>query len=117
MGAAEIDNGYVMHLCRQTGLDAFIAQQKEGFDTVLDSAGKRLPRGVIQKILLVRALAAKPQLLLIEEPTEGLEGGIKTKVIELLSNLPSATVIAATNDKDFISKCTKVISLTPQTSN
>lgn len=115
MGADDIDKEHVLELCRRTGLDAFISQQKEGFDAVLDSAGKRLPRGVIQKILLVRALAAKPKLLLIEEPTEGLEGEIKTKVIELLLNLPSVTVIAATNDKDFISKCTKEISLSPQT--
>ena len=44
----------------KVGLNDFIASLKDGYDTMLDPTGKRLPRNVIHKILLVRALAGNP---------------------------------------------------------
>lgn len=111
MGAHNVDNDYLLHLCNQTGLQGFISRQKEGFDTVLDPAGKRLPRGVIQRILLVRALVQKPLLLLIEEPTNGIEGDGKKEIQDLLLQLPHTTVIAVTADENFINACGQTISL------
>ncbi len=113
MGAAAIDNEYLRHLCSQTGLDLFIASQKKGFDTPLYPIGKRLPRGVIQKILIVRALVQKPRLLLVEKPAAGIEGEAKKRIEDLLLQLP-ATVIFVTTDDGLIQRCNRAIHLTKE---
>lgn len=114
MGNDRIDNGYLLELCRKVGLDEFIASLKEGFDTVLDPAGKKLPRGIIQKILLVRALVQKPRLLLVEEPAGGIEGKQQQSIYELLLKLNNTTVIAVSNDETFLQSCQSAINLSSQ---
>ena len=48
------------------GLLEFVRQQPEGFDTMLDPEGRRLPSSVIQKIILARSIAHRPQITLVE---------------------------------------------------
>ncbi|HVF82248.1 MAG TPA: ATP-binding cassette domain-containing protein [Flavisolibacter sp.] len=111
MGTADVDREYLQLLCRQTGLHTFIASQKAGFDTVLQPMGKQLPRGVIQRILLVRSLLQKPKLLLIEEPYSGIEGESKKQLQDLLFRLPYTTVITVSAGEESISLYNNVISL------
>ena len=111
MGATNVDRDYLLYLCKQTGLDSFVGAQKKGFDTELHPTGKRLARGVIQKILLVRALAQKPKLLLLEQPTDGIEGEDKKSIEQLLLQLKHTTLIAISADDDFIRSCPAAINL------
>ncbi len=110
----EADAAYVTQLCRQTGLHHFVALLPSGFDTELAPAGMRLPRNVVQKIRLVRALAHQPKLLLLEEPWQGIEAPYQHQIQQLLSSLPDATVVVATNNPIFAQKCSQVISLNHQ---
>ena len=110
----EADAAYVTQLCRQTGLHHFVALLPSGFDTELAPAGMRLPRNVVQKIRLVRALAHQPKLLLLEEPWQGIEAPYQQQIQQLLSSLPDATVVVATNNPAFAQKCSQVISLNHQ---
>jgi ABC-type bacteriocin/lantibiotic exporter with double-glycine peptidase domain len=111
MGRADIDRSYVSVLCERVGLQPFLFSLIEGFDTELDPTGKRLPRNVIQKILLVRALAHKPELLVLEEPWLGIEEQYKYGIERLLLDLPGTTVIVATNEESFAAQCTQIIRL------
>ena len=110
----EADAAYITQLCRQTGLHHFVALLPSGFDTELAPAGMRLPRNVVQKIRLVRALAHQPKLLLLEEPWQGIEAPYQQQIQQLLSSLPDATVVVATNNPAFAQKCSQVISLNHQ---
>jgi ABC-type bacteriocin/lantibiotic exporter with double-glycine peptidase domain len=112
MGRADVEESHVNHLMKQSGLHAFLAGLHSGFDTELDPTGKRLPRNVIQKILLVRALANRPRLLLMEEPWQGIEEQYRTGIQDFLLQLEGTTVIIATNDEGFASKCSQIIRLT-----
>ncbi|MBX2844702.1 MAG: ABC transporter ATP-binding protein/permease [Saprospiraceae bacterium] len=49
-------------------LRSFLSQQPRGIDTLLDAEGKTLPRSIIQKLLIARAIIHEPELLLMEEP-------------------------------------------------
>jgi ATP-binding cassette, subfamily B, bacterial len=89
---------------------SFLASQKDGFDTWLDPTGKRLSRNVIQKILLVRALAGDPKLLLLEEPWLGIEQPYQDQIKKLLlKNFPGTTVLIVSNDSEFAARCDKII--------
>jgi ABC-type lipoprotein export system ATPase subunit len=78
---------------------------------MLDPAGKRLPGSVIHKLLLVRALAGKPRLLLLEEPWMNSENGYRRQIIQLLSEIKNTTVIVVSSDEEFATQCDKVITM------
>lgn len=106
----DVNKAYLALLVEHTGLISFLQSLPYGYDTELDPTGKRLPLNVVHKILLVRALAHQPMLLLLEEPWRGLEESYKLTVQQLLLSLP-ATVVVITNDETFVNKANKTIQL------
>lgn len=111
LGDEGVDASYIAQLVQLTGLSSYIASLKEGFDTELDPTGKRLPKNTVFKILLVRALAHKPKLLLLEEPWQGFDEETTRQVQHLLLHQMGATVVVATNDAHFIRQCDQTIAL------
>jgi ABC-type bacteriocin/lantibiotic exporter with double-glycine peptidase domain len=111
MGKPVIDKEHINYLSGLTGLNAFLSSLPLGYDTELDPTGNRLPRNVIQKILLVRALAHKPQLLLMEEPWLGIEEQYRVDIQHMLLQLKDTTVIVAANDENFAARCNQTINL------
>jgi ATP-binding cassette subfamily B protein len=112
MGNPEVSLQRVNELAEKTGLLTYISTLNRGYDTELDAAGIRLPRNVIHKILLVRALAHNPSLLLLEEPWQGLEEKNKRQVQEtLLHESKNTTMLVVTNDEQFLQQCNKIIYL------
>lgn len=112
MGSDDIDANYLNELVEKTRLTPFLGELKFGYDTELDPAGKRLPRNVVQKILLVRALLHRPKLLLLEEPWQGMEEQHRFSIQDLLLNdLPGTTVIVASTSQTFARRCDQVITL------
>ena len=111
LGDDNVDAAYISALAQKTGLSSFIASLKEGFDTELDPTGNRLPKNVVLKILLVRALVHKPKLLLLEEPWQGIDEETARQIQHLLLAETEATVIVVTNDEAFIRQCDQTIAL------
>jgi ABC-type bacteriocin/lantibiotic exporter with double-glycine peptidase domain len=111
LGNQHIDVEYITQLVQLTSLSSFVSSLKEGYDTVLDPTGNRLPKNVVLKILLVRALAHHPKLLLLEEPWQGVDDETARQIQHLLLNDIAATVITATNDDEYIRQCDQTIEL------
>ncbi len=111
LGNESIKKEYIVDLANRTGLSEFINGLKEGYDTPLDPTGNRLARNVIHKILLVRALASNPRLLLLEDPWNNMAEVYRMQVMDLLLGLKDTTVVVVNNDNHFISQCTKIIHL------
>ena len=112
LGNEDITMESIVDFARKVGLDDFVNSLKYGYDTILDSIGKQLPRSVIHKLLLVRALAGKPPLLLLEEPWLNTEKGHRLQIIMLLNELKDTTLIVVSNDEEFAAGCDKVFTMT-----
>jgi ATP-binding cassette subfamily C protein LapB len=64
-----------MRLASQLGLDEVVYRLAQGYHTrVGDGSSDILPRGVVQRIAVVRALAAKPRVLLFDEANAAMDG-------------------------------------------
>ncbi len=112
MGNQYINPAQVILLFEMTGLQDYLATQKQGLNTVLSAAGNRLSEKVLRKILLIRALAGNPKLLLLEEPWQGLEAHQKNAIQQyFLNDLPGTTVLVVSNDKDFANQCDQIIEI------
>jgi ABC-type bacteriocin/lantibiotic exporter with double-glycine peptidase domain len=109
LGNPAITIDVVKEYAARTGLHDFIAAQKDGYDTLLDPTGKRLPRNVVHRILLVRALVSKPRLLLLEEPWMNMSREHRSQILQLLNAIKNTTLVVVTNDQEFIQQCDKVI--------
>lgn len=111
MGNSSISMEEITELAEITGLTGFVHEQKEGYDYLLDPAGKRLSKKVVQAILLMRALLGKHRLLLLEEPCLHLDKVNVQKILSFLKHDNDATIIIATNDETIASTCDKVLLL------
>ena len=80
-----------------------------------DELGKRphdLSGGQKQRVAIARALAAKPQLLLADEPTAALDSGTGREVVELLKRLAreqSCSVLMVTHDPRILDVADRLV--------
>lgn len=87
---------------RQIAMDA-LAQV--GMDTHLNTALGHLSGGQQQRVFIARALAQQPKVLLLDEPTTGLDITTQHNVIELVQQLHEElklTVLLITHDINMI---------------
>ena len=109
LGNDDIETREVIDLLSKAGLQSFYASLPNGFDTILDPTGKRLPKTVVHKILLVRALVGSPSLLLLEDPWMSVDEEHREQIIRLLLNNRNVTVVVVSNDPGFARMCGQVI--------
>jgi ABC-type bacteriocin/lantibiotic exporter with double-glycine peptidase domain len=94
------------------GLEDFVRSLPAGYDTGLDPLGKRLPKSIAQKLLLVRAIVDRPRLLILEDALEHVDESEKRKIIDfLVSNEVDWTLIAVSADPYFATQVDRVVVL------
>jgi ATP-binding cassette subfamily C protein CydC len=74
----------IREACRTAQVLAFVEAQPEGFETQVGTHGALLSGGEVQRLLLARALLASRPFLVLDEPTEGLDGATEARVLESL---------------------------------
>lgn len=70
----------------------------------LDTKLSKVSSGQLRKIIIARALYAKPDLLLLDDPTSHLDVASVEWLINYLKN-SKAAVVAASNNPSFMDKC------------
>lgn len=104
LGNQEIQANEILQLANRLGIEDFIAHFKNGFDQVIEPIGKKTPHSTIRKILLLRALSGKKNLLLLEEPWNGLDAQSTEKIKQYLLNETPCTCVVISNDQAFNQK-------------
>ncbi len=67
-----------------TMLTEWVASLPEGLDTPVGEAGRSVSGGEARRIALARALLLDPPVLILDEPTEGLDRATETRIVERL---------------------------------
>tara|TARA_B100001093_G_scaffold253501_1_gene242580 strand:- start:6710 stop:7402 length:693 start_codon:yes stop_codon:yes gene_type:complete len=83
-----------------------------GLEDELSKLPHDLSGGQKQRVAIARALAAKPQLLLADEPTAALDSGTGREVVELLKRLAreqSCSVLMVTHDPRILDVADRLV--------
>ena len=105
LGNSEYSVNEIVELADRIGLKPYISSLRLGFDTVLEPLGGRLNRAATNRLLILRAIAGKPKMLLLENPLEGFSDQSAIMLTNFLMNeMKDCTIIATTNNEYFKSK-------------
>lgn len=109
IGRPEATFEQVQWAVKNLRLETFISNLPLGFDTPLDPMGRKLPKSVIQKLLLARAIVHKPKLLLLEDALEHLDAAERAAIVDfLVDEKQDWSIVAVSGDAYFQSKVNRV---------
>jgi ABC-type multidrug transport system fused ATPase/permease subunit len=97
---------------RAAGAEAFIGGLPDGFETRLGQRGRRLSGGQRQRLAIARALVRDAPVLVLDEPTTGLDAAAKAAVLGPLRTLTGGrTTLVITHDPEVLAWADEVVEL------
>jgi iron complex transport system ATP-binding protein len=107
---------YIHELAAPTKHDIHIAYdaiKQVGIESIAHRSITTLSGGEHQLVLLARALAQQPRILLLDEPTSSLDPGNTAKVISILRTLSSQgiTLFFTTHDPSVAAECAHIVAM------
>jgi ATP-binding cassette subfamily B protein len=109
-GAPEADDEEVRAAAHAAGMDDFVDQLADGYDTVLTERGASLSGGQRQRVAIARALVRRSPLLLLDEPTSGLDAATERGVFDALRTLMrGTTTLLVTHDLSLVRESDEIL--------
>lgn len=111
-GCPDASDEEVRAAARAAGMDDFVEQLPDGYDTVLTERGASLSGGQRQRVTIARALVRKSPMLVLDEPTSGLDAATERGILDALRTLMrSTTTLLATHNMDLVREADEIIVL------
>lgn len=97
---------------RQAKAYDFIIEKDEGFDTEISRFDNKCSGGEMQRIAIARILLKRPEILIMDEATSGIDVVSEQEVMDALMNLMAGkTVVMVTHDANLIKKADNIVVL------
>jgi ABC-type bacteriocin/lantibiotic exporter with double-glycine peptidase domain len=94
----------------QMGLADFVRSLPKGYDTMLDTQGRRLPQGIVQRLLLARSVVDRPRLLIIEDVMDNISLERQRSVADFLMDRRHGwTLVTISTDPYIASLADRVV--------
>jgi ATP-binding cassette subfamily C protein LapB len=111
LGLPALSDSQILRAAGLTGLDAAIRNHPMGLEIPISEGGKGLSGGQRQLVGLTRLLLARPDILMLDEPTASMDASAETRVMKhLFEELPeNATVLVATHKAGVLKYVNRLI--------
>jgi ATP-binding cassette subfamily B protein len=111
-GRPEASDEEVRAAAEAAGLDELVARLPEGYDTVLTERGASLSGGQRQLLSIARALVRSSPILVLDEPTTGLDTVSQTRVVDAVRRLiRGTTTLFVTHDMRLVREASEIVVL------
>lgn len=111
-GCPDASDEQVLAAALDAGLEPLLLQLPDGLDTVVAERGASLSGGERQRVTIARALVRDSPVLLLDEPTTGLDPATKHGVVEtLVKVVHGRAALIATHDMDLAARADEVVLL------
>lgn len=112
LGRAEASDAEIEMAAKIAGAHAFITALPDGYDTILAERGATLSTGQRQRLALARAALRGSPIIVLDEPTNGLDPANEELVIAAIHRLAErATVLLITHDMALAASADRVLVL------
>ena len=110
LGRSFITLDMVQQAIQHIFLSDYIKSLPKGLDHGIEVSGGKLPKSIVQRIILARSIVNNPKLLLVENQLDLIEEDIRKKIIDFLTDKKNAwTLICISNDQYLQSTVDHVI--------
>ncbi|WAA12921.1 thiol reductant ABC exporter subunit CydC [Fervidibacillus halotolerans] len=110
LGKEDATKEEIERVIRQVGLDQYIHSLPKGLDTQMEEAGQRFSGGERQRIALARILLKDTPVVVLDEPTVGLDPETELDLLSTMFNvLKEKTVILITHHLIGLEKMDQII--------
>jgi ABC-type multidrug transport system fused ATPase/permease subunit len=111
-GRPGASNEEIVEAARIAGAHEFIELLPEGYDTRVGQRGRSLSGGQRQRLAIARALLRDAPVLVLDEPTTGLDDENATQILESVRRLMEGkTTIIVSHDLHLVRQATRIVVL------
>ncbi len=101
-GNPEATEDVIINALRSAEAYEFVMTLKDGLDTIVGERGVLMSGGQRQRLTLARALAKKPDVLLLDEATTALDPETETEIVSTLKKLSDDMLIIAVSHQPAV---------------
>ncbi len=103
----DVQTVFMCNTVREELVEAETEMLPFDFEKHMDKHPYDLSGGEQQLVAFAKVLAAKPKLLLLDEPTKGIDAESRYRLIKILKNLKfqGMTIVIVTHDTEFACEC------------
>ncbi|GHT08117.1 hypothetical protein FACS189426_02940 [Bacteroidia bacterium] len=94
----EISTSKILQLAKQIDFYDFITSKDEALDFIINENGKNLSTGQRKKILLMRALLSKAEIVILDEVLSGMDTESRNKVETLINSMKDKSFIIISHE-------------------
>ena len=110
LGQDDCSEEHILECLKAAGADFVGDGTTAALEFAIQDQGSNLSGGQKQAVMMARALAFKPALLLFDEPTSAMDGLTESNVIKHLSErLDDRTLVIVTHKMPVVAMCDRVI--------
>ncbi len=112
LGATNASDQAIMQAALTAGVHEFVRRHPSGYDLAVGEGGGGLSGGQRQAVALARALVSEPPILILDEPTSGIDTATERAFISRLSGtLKGRTLLLITHRMSLLPLVERIIIL------
>lgn len=112
LGADNVDQAAIRNALEQAALWPVISRLPNGLETMLGERGAGLSGGELRRLALARVLLRDARLVVLDEPTAGLDAENERLVLDTVKRLAAGrTVLLISHREAAIARCSRVVEL------